>query len=135
MKTLLERFSDSVQRTDSCWLWTGSCDKDGYGRFKINSRYVRAGRFAYQMAHGSIPDGAQLDHLCRNKPCVKPDHLEPVSNKVNQQRGLWGMRSVCAQGHAYTPANTYFRPNGRRDCRACIRQRVRTYRQRAKVAA
>lgn len=71
-----------------CWQWTGSCDKDGYGKFRFNNRHFRAHRFVWELLVGPIPDGLVIDHLCRNTGCVNPDHLEPVTNEENLRRGL-----------------------------------------------
>jgi hypothetical protein len=75
-----------------CWLWTGQANKGGYGAFSVGSRYdgnrrgVRAHRWAYEALVGPIPEGLQLDHLCRNPPCVNPAHLEPVTHAENMRR-------------------------------------------------
>ena len=74
-----------------CWEWTGSNDR-GYGMFRLDGRTVRAHRWAWETLVGPIPRGLHLDHLCRNPPCVNPDHLEPVTQPENIRRGhaaLW----------------------------------------------
>lgn len=70
-----------------CWTWQG-CKNDGYGRAWANGRHIYAHRLFYEMRHGTIPPGLQTDHLCRNRACVNPEHLELVSNAVNTQRGI-----------------------------------------------
>ena len=82
-----DRFMERVDQTDSCWLWTASADRYGYGRFFVgNGQYVQAHRHSYERFVGPIPPGLQIDHLCRVKHCVNPQHLEPVTHGVNQQR-------------------------------------------------
>jgi hypothetical protein len=77
-----ERFWAKVYRGDDCWEWLAAKSTAGYGRFKVAGGLVQAHRFAYEDIVGPIPDGLQLDHLCRNRACVNPDHLEPtISNQ------------------------------------------------------
>jgi len=88
------RFLQYVNKTDSCWLWTGFQRGKGYGGFQLSDGIVSAHRFAYEHFVGKIPDGLQIDHLCSNKLCVNPKHLEPVNNSENQyrakvKRGFW----------------------------------------------
>jgi hypothetical protein len=71
-----------------CWEWTAARKNGGYGSFAIGKGNVYAHRFAYEMLVGPIPEGLELDHLCRNRGCVNPDHLEPVTRQVNVLRGL-----------------------------------------------
>jgi len=85
------RFWDKVDRTTGCWLWTSVRTADGYGHFRTrvapgHHRYVKAHRWAYEQSHGPIPDGLTVDHLCRNRACVRPDHLEAVSITENIRR-------------------------------------------------
>ena len=113
-----------------CWLWLGCRSRAGYGRFGLGGRKqgtILAHRFSYEHAVGPIPWGRTLDHLCRNPACVRPSHLEPVSQQENCQRGLKGrLHTHCANGHLYDEANTYRRPgSGHRGCRACNRERGR----------
>jgi HNH endonuclease len=86
-----EQFWSRVQKTDTCWFWVGTVNK-GYGQFSIGSfsetrRRVRAHRWLWERLFGPIPTGLQIDHLCANRHCVRPDHLEVVTNQVNNQRG------------------------------------------------
>lgn len=91
--SLSERFWRVVDKTESCWLWTGSKDRHGYGRINIDRTPQLAHRISYLMAHGPIPDGLELDHLCRQHSCVRPAHLEPVTHRENMCRsplvGKW----------------------------------------------
>jgi HNH endonuclease len=86
-----ERFWEKVEQGEGCWLWTGAIDR-GYGQFVWNGR-KRAHRVAYELIIGPIPEGLELDHLCRNKSCVRPEHLEPVTKAENIRR-QWASKDV-----------------------------------------
>lgn len=106
-----------------CWEWTGYINPYGYGEVRVGPRMEKAHRVAYEFWVGPIPEGLDLDHLCRNRGCVNPSHLEPVTRRVNVLRGegITARRARsdrCVQGHEYTPENTLNREGFRR-CRAC----------------
>lgn len=105
-----------------CWLWIATKNQGGYGRIRAdrNGQLLSAHRVAYELLVGSIPDGLDLDHLCRVRHCVNSAHLEPVTRKVNMERGTRAQASHCKHGHEYTPANTNWTPRGR-ECRDCRR--------------
>lgn len=100
-----------------CWIWTASRDRRGYGRFDRKLAH----RTAYQLLVGDIPDGLELDHLCRTPACVNPEHLEPVTHAENVRRaGLAARRDTCGRGlHEMTEENVVSGPGRRRECRAC----------------
>lgn len=129
----LARFWKYVNKTDTCWLWTGHLDREGYGKFRGASERVRAHKFAYESLVGPVPDGLVLDHVvargCTNRHCVNPAHLEPVTCGENIRRGRTGCaqtaKTHCPQGHEYTPENTRISRRNERICKACARQRCR----------
>lgn len=121
------RLADSIRRTPGCWEWLGH-KANGYGRFSVNDREVQAHRLVYELFVGQIPEGLQIDHLCRNPGCVNPKHLEPVTQEENILRGesycaIATRKTECKNGHPFTPENTRIRrrPNGRpfRTCVTC----------------
>lgn len=134
----LARFSAKVQAgANGCWIWQASLNAAGYGTFGLARRSVLAHRFAYMMLVGPVADGLELDHLCRVRSCVYPQHLEPVTSGVNVRRGLVGswnrVKTHCPKGHAYDEANTG-KWAGRRHCRACNKQARAEYQARVKAA-
>lgn len=127
-KTLEERFWEKVKKTDECWLWQASLTFGGrYGGIRVGPKMVPVHRLSYEWAYGPIPDGLELDHLCRNTRCVRPDHLEPVTHRVNMQRGA-SVKSECRYGHG--PLTTT--SSGGKLCRVCRRSDNIRYRQRKK---
>jgi hypothetical protein len=120
---LLRLISKTAFNTETgCWEWTASRTNGGYGAVRMPGIANVAHRALYILLVGEVPDDLPLDHLCRNKLCVNPDHLEPVTQQENNRRA-GAARTHCAQGHEYTEENTYRRRNGSRDCRACNRNR------------
>jgi len=126
----LEKFEKKyvVDARTGCWAWTDALGIHGYGYLKVDGKRRRAHRLAYNHFVGPIPAGLVLDHLCRNRGCVNPAHLEAVTQKVNANRGLTGAnmrnKTHCPKGHEYTPENTRI-VSGSRHCRTCHRARAR----------
>lgn len=117
------RFWAKVRKGAECWEWVGAHTSRGYGNFWSGSRYVAAHIFAYSLLVGSVPRGLDLDHLCRNRSCVNPEHLEPVTRRENTLRGETpaarnARKTHCLRGHVFDEANTYRSKRGR-GCRAC----------------
>jgi hypothetical protein len=116
------RFWPQVVKGPECWEWTGH-QRNGYGSIRAYGRQLGAHRVAYQLAFGPIPAGLTIDHLCRNKLCVNPAHLEPVTIGENVRR--WARTIThCPTGHPYDEANTWTDRKGHRQCRACGRKRA-----------
>lgn len=135
------RFQAKVVRSGDCDIWTAGVDQDGYGRFWWNGRSKSAYYWSWEQVHGRVPKGLQLDHLCRNRRCVKVEHLELVTCRENLFRSPFTWASVnaskthCPRNHEYTPENVYRPPHGGRTCRECERARCRRYYQRRKAQA
>ncbi len=137
MKSTEDRFWVKVKKLDSgCWEWMATKNNQGYGQFWDEGRLVLAHRFTYLLNYSAIPQGLEIDHLCRNRCCVNPAHLELVTHSTNVRRGNGpevarkgrGTRTQCPHGHPYDTQNTYITPEGWRHCRICCVQRNREYR-------
>jgi hypothetical protein len=127
-----ERFFRSFRSgKDGCWEWQLSKNQFGYGQFVVGSRFdnsarhVGAHRWAYEQFVCKVGPGLQIDHLCRNRACVNPSHLELVTPQENTDRGLKAKRAECKYGHPMSGDNLYIQPNnGRRACKICKRLAV-----------
>jgi hypothetical protein len=125
-----------------CWEWNGGHDHNGYAVFYADGRQYKAHRWGYEHFVQPVPKGLDLDHLCRNRGCVNPDHLEPVTRRENLRRGVGthlrkaqaAARTHCFQNHELTPENVYVRPDGVRACRVCLRRRHAAHRARKKAS-
>lgn len=123
----MDRFWDKVmpEPNSGCWLWMGALYFNGYGAFGVNRKTRRAHRIAYEALRGPIPAGLHLDHKCRVRSCVNPDHLEPVTQAENNRRGVemvWmvnAKKTHCPRGHPYNEENTIIYKSGSRACREC----------------
>ncbi len=133
-KTMEERFWEKVNKTDTCWIWTANKIR-GYGHFKITpNKTVKAHRLSYELLVKPIPEGLTIDHLCRNKSCVNPAHLEPVTIQENIRRSnnvtaMNSRRTECINGHPFSQENTYITSDGKRMCSTCNHARTKSYRQ------
>ena len=132
-----DRFWEKVDKSTDCWIWTGKKGPSGYGSFwGSDGRDIRAHRWTYESVHGAIPGELQIDHRCRNRACVRPDHLEAVTPQINTHRSAAPTavnvtKKRCPQGHLYDEINTYrvpiskSAPHGGRACRICRRAAAR----------
>ena len=114
-------FFKKIEKTETCWIWKGNINKEGYGKFWRKDKMKIAHRFSYELHKGEIPDGLQLDHLCRVRNCVNPDHLEPVTPLENIRRSPFfnGYKTHCKHGHEFIPENTKIMFDGHRECKIC----------------
>ena len=140
----VDKNGPSTATLGQCWLWTASTDSKGYGCFNNGMKMVRAHQFSFIQTKGIIAEGLELDHLCRRRNCVNPDHLESITHRENvlRSRGpsaLNAQKTSCPKGHAYDLLNTLSHKNGAiRRCRRCEQNRRnaaywREYRRRRKA--
>lgn len=139
MLTLEELFDSKILRVScGCWIWTGATMPNGYGvsqsRRRAGSRLAH--RIAYERGRGPIPAGLTIDHLCRVRSCVNPVHLEAVTARTNNLRGIGpaavhAKKTHCPRGHEYAGPNLHVTPGGERKCRRCHADRERERRARA----
>lgn len=136
--TLAQRFHAKVWKHDAgCWEWIGSKQPTGYAQLWNGQRVEQAHRISFRLTCGAIPDGMEIDHLCRNRGCVNPDHLQAVSHRENMRRsktimGQNAAKTECKRGHSFDQANTYITANGARQCRACLRMHAKNRKARAR---
>lgn len=134
----IKNFWSYVKKTSGCWEWIG-CRVLGYGCFYVGkSKTMRAHRYSYILAYKNIPRGLSIDHLCRNPACVRPDHLEAVTNRENILRGIGptaqnAKKESCLNGHKFTKNNTYIPGLNKRHCRLCHRVRCRKAAEKRKI--
>jgi hypothetical protein len=131
------RFWNYIDKTPTCWRWTGSLVREGYGFLRVNGKTTPAHRFAYELLVGPIQDGLTIDHLCRVRHCVNPEHLEPVTRDENTLRGTGptarhARQTHCKQGH---PLDVTQLENGRprRRCSICSRGWRQAWKARARA--
>lgn len=131
--SLLDRVMSKTRPENGCLVWTGALDRDGYGVIQFAGKQCRAPRVAYALRFGPIAPALTVDHLCRNRSCVNPAHLEVVTRKENVLRSnalgaLNARKTQCKRGHLLSPDNLYTPRNGQRDCRTCRNDRSKEYR-------
>ncbi len=125
----------SPEPNSGCWLWLGNSHENGYGRYGKGPEWAH--RVAYELFQGPIPEHLELDHLCRNRGCVNPSHLEPVTSAINTQRGCRAQQTECIRGHGL-PLHQF---GVKRNCVICradrqkANQPKRNAQQRARRAA
>lgn len=128
-----ERFWAKVRKTHTCWLWLGHLDKDGYGNIRVGLHRIMAHRFSYKLYYSFIDPNLTINHLCENKSCVNPTHLELISLKGNLMYSDTPAKRnsekiFCNRGHLLSGYNLYLPKNGSRQCKRCktlIMQRIR----------
>lgn len=120
-----------VEQPNGCWHYRGSHVGDGYVRIRFRGKPTAGHVVAWTLLRGPVPDGLELDHLCRNRRCVNPAHLEPVTHRENVLRSpianaaINARKSECIRGHAFTPENTIIQCGGKRACRTCVNEAQR----------
>jgi hypothetical protein len=137
------RFWARVEETETCWLWRGTVRADGYGKLWVRAHNVFAHRVAYELIYGPIPEGLQIDHLCRVRACVRPSHLEAVTAAENTRRVIPYRKSPdrgsyprteprlsCSKGHLLTEDNVITKKRGQRQCRVCSNAAKREWKKR-----
>lgn len=140
------RFWAKVKKTKGCWLWTGGKFQSGYGQFKYKTESVpkpkfkprKAHRISWELTRGLIPENKVVDHICRNRPCVNPNHLRIVTKKVNALENSLGPSAInhskthCNNGHEFNSENTYLYGKNKRQCRICQKKNTFNYSMRKK---
>lgn len=127
------RFWDKCipEPNSGCWLWLGATMRNGYGELRVDGRNRPAHRVAYEALVAPVSARLSMDHLCRVRCCVNPQHLEPVTQRENIMRGegpeqagaRMRNKTHCPRGHSYAGDNLYVRSDGRRECRTCWKER------------
>lgn len=132
-RSALERFMEKVEKLpNGCWKWTAFKNSKGYGRFMDQGKAQFAHRWIYQHSVRPLLD-LHIDHICRNRDCVNPAHLEPVTNAENARRDWHAQKMQCKYGHSLTPDNIYTNPGRRnRACKICRHAAMQRYRERQK---
>ena len=140
MERLPERLRNKITTdANGCWLWTGSRYRNGYGQTWNGERPEQAHRVIFRLLRGAIPDGTEIDHLCRVRNCVNPAHLETVPHRTNMRRsetvmGENARKTQCKRGHEFDDHNTRVTPTGARQCRKCVAMHARNAKRRRRDA-
>lgn len=130
-KLIKERILEKILVNDKgCWVWQGAIYKKKYSTYSqirtSKTKTRKAHQVSYEVFVGEIPNGTELDHLCKNKLCVNPQHLEPVTHLENMKRGYWNTKNKCINGHLYR-GNTYINIRGHRECKICRKLRMKKF--------
>ncbi len=142
LPTVMDRVMESVaiDPDTGCWVWTKSLERNGYARMSVGHKVDGVHRITYKERHGydAIPDGYEIDHLCRNRACCNPDHLEAVEHRENIMRSPIAVARInadkteCWRGHPLSGPNLHTNARGHRSCRACSRIKTAQHRARQK---
>ena len=129
-------FWDVVDKSDGCWLWTRTRNREGYGVYTYQGRTYKAHRWAWMQTVGAIPEGLEIDHLCRNPSCVRPDHLQAVDHRTNVLRGVGptavnAKKTTCDKGHQFDRVNS----RSARICSKCTNAYKREWKRIRRTAA
>ena len=135
----LKKFFSRIEVKGVCWEWKAA-KSHGYGSSWLNGKQIRAHRISYELFKGEIPKGYEIDHLCRNKTCVNPDHLEAVTHRENLNRSpctiytINSKKTHCPKGHELTGNNLLkLNPPNRRNCRICYNRYKKSWRRRGQI--
>lgn len=135
-----ERFWPKVDRSggpEACWPWLAGTTSEGYGLFKAHDRCTTAHRYAWESAHGAIPEGMEVDHVrdrgCVRRDCCNPTHLEPVTHAENMRRISGRTPGYCKRGHLVEGKNLVPRADGKRQCRECQNMTARERRRHGRL--
>lgn len=127
---LPDRIESKINKSETCWLWISGINRSGYGFASWQGKRILTHRLMYELLVGPVPEGLQIDHLCRNRACCNPAHLEVVTLRENVRRRGGGQSRIdrekthCPKSHPYDEKNTYKDKRGRRYCRSCHRERT-----------
>lgn len=131
---ILERLLRRTDFQDGCWIWTGTLNTSDYGQITYRNTNRLVHRIGFELAGGTVPDGMQIDHLCRKRNCWNPSHLEAVTNRENALRSERATKTHCVHGHPFTDENTVITIGNQgfpwRSCRICRRQATKRYQKR-----
>lgn len=137
--SLYERFMSKVRVADGCWEWQASTKLTGYGQFWYRERMALSHRVSWELHNGPLGESDYVLHHCDNRLCVRPDHLfigslsDNVQDMLAKGRAFGQQKTHCPKGHAYTADNLLTRKSGKRDCKACNRERAHKYNARRAV--